>query len=626
MGGSVSSVGDDADHANAGAGTGRRVEPSTEAVPEQLERILGSAEFVASDRLKRFLRFIVEEALAGRADRLKAYTIALEVFGRDPGFDPQNDPVVRMEAGKLRRRLERYFLGTGRDDPVRIEIPKGHYAPIFSLPRDDVATAEPAGGRRPLSGRHPSRRGLVGLAGLTLAGLVLLATIWLRSEAPNLEAEAELPVAQERGPAIIVLPFENLSDIDKDDVFASGLTQELVSNLMRFGELRLYSAYGSFLEEPTADPVELGERLDVGYVVKGSVRREPDWVRLIVHLIEAQTGEHLWTETYDRALTPENLFEIQEQLAADLASQLAQPYGIIQQVTADSFRRERPETLFAYDCVLRAFDYRRTQGREKHAASRECLEEAVRRDPGYADAWAVLADNYLDEFRYGYSPRPYDPAALDQALSTARHAVELDRDSVLALLALSTMHFYRGEFAKAEEIHRRLLSLNPTNPHVLGQVGWRTARAGNWDEGIALVRQSIDRSITAPWAYHMVIALDHYRREDYHAALAKAEPIAGARIATVAVVLAAIHGQLGNKDEARRALDRARTLDANAVRDPRAWLRRAINVPEGLIDQLMDGLAKTGLPAFAPTSRGGAGNAREPDDDLARKGRSVSLR
>ena len=201
--------------------------------------------------------------------------------------------------------------------------------------------------------------------------------------------------------------------------------------------------------------------------------------------------------------------------------------------------------------------------------SRACLEEAVRRDPGYADAWAVLAYSYLDEFRYGYGPRPYDPAALAQAVSTARHAVELDPDGVLALLALSTMHFYRREFAEAEEINRRLLALNPTNPEVLGQVGWRTACAGNWDEGIALVRQAIERSIKAPWVYHMFIALDHYRRGEYQAALAEAEPIAGARIATVAVVLAAIHGQLGNKDEARRALDRAMALDANAVHDPR---------------------------------------------------------
>jgi TolB-like protein len=432
--------------------------------------------------------------------------------------------------------------------------------------------------------------------------VILLATMVLRLERSTVEVAGESPVPQERGPAIIVLPFEDLSETQADEVLAAGLTEELISNLMRFGEFRLYSADASFLEQPTADPLELSGRLDVGYVVTGSVRRGPDRLRLVAHLIEARTGEHLWTETYDRPLTPENLFEIQEQLAADLASRLAQPYGIIQQVTADSFRRQRPETLFAYDCVLGAFDYRRTQGREKHAASRECLEEAVRRDPGYADAWAVLADNYLDEFRYGYGPRPYDPVALAHALSTARHAVELDHDGVLAQLALATMHFYRREFAEADEFNRRLLSLNPTNPHVLGQVGWRTAFAGKWNEGIALVRQSVDRSIKAPWGYHLFIALDHYRRGDYHAALAEVEPIAGAKIVTVAVILAAIHGQLGNKDEAQRALDRAMELDANAIQEPRVWLRRAYNMPEDVIDRLMDGWVKAELKASAPTN------------------------
>jgi adenylate cyclase len=578
-----------------GASPGERLSPSAAAVEQELARILASPDFVASDRLKGFLRFVVEERLAGRADRLKAYAIALEVFGRDASFDPQIDPVVRMEAGRLRRRLERYYLGAGQDDSVRIDIPKGGYAPIFSRhPDRKPARALPAslaGGRRPRRWQGPWLAASV----LTLAGVILLATLASRTERPTVEGESERPAPQQRGPAIMVLPFENLSGGGADEVFAQGLTEELISNLMNFGELRLYSSYGSFLEQPSADPVELSGRLGVGYVITGAVRRGPERVRLIAHLIEARTGLHLWSETYDRALTPENLFAVQEQLAADLANQLAQPYGIIQQVTADSFRRQRPETLFAYDCVLGTFDYRRTQGREKHAASRACLEEAVRRDPGYAEAWAVLADNYLDEFRYGYGPRPHDPAALDQALSTARHAVQLDGDSVLALLALSTMHFYRGEFAEAEEIDRRLLALNPTNPHVLGQVGWRTARARDWDRGIALVRQSIDRSIKAPWGYHMAIALDRYRRGDYQAALAEAEPIEGANIATAAVVLAAIHGRLGDKDEARRALDRARALDPTSVQDPRAWLRRAIELPEDLIEQLMAGLIKAGL-------------------------------
>jgi TolB-like protein len=575
------------------------------SVREALERILASPGFDASARNRRFLEYLVEETLAGRAGRLKGLTIAIDVFGRDAAtFDRESDPVVRIEAAKLRRRLKSYYLTAGQDDPIRIDIPKGGYAPTFTCHTDEVPAPAPPASIAPwrrMQRRLPGRRWLA-LGVFALAGAALLAMVALRFERPTVQAEAGLPTLQQRGPAVIVLPFENLSGSEADDVFANGLTEELISNLMHFGELRLYSAYGSFQEQPTADTGELSERLDVGYVVRGSVRRGPKRVRLIAHLIDARTGQHVWSETYDRELTPENVFAVQEQLAADVAGQLAQPYGLINEVTANSFRQQRPVTLFAYDCVLRAFDYRRTQGPEKHAVVRACLEEAVRRDPGYADAWAFLAYAYLDEYRFGgYGPRPYDPAALARATSTARHAVELDNSGVYSLLALSAVHFYRREFAEADETNRRLLSLNPTNPEVLGQVGWRTAFAGDWDQGLALIRQAIDRSIKAPWFYRMFIAFDHYRRRDYEAALVEVEPIADAGTVQLPVLVAAIHGQLGNRDQAQRALDRAMAMNPIFLQDPRAAMRRH-NTPEDLIDQLIDGLRKAGL-AVEPAPR-----------------------
>lgn len=579
------------DHAGQvdGVGDGDRV-PLSQDVCEQLSRILTSAEFVASDRLKSFLRFVVEEALAGRADRLKAYTIAVEVFGRDASFDAQNDPVVRMEAGKLRRRLENYYLGAGRDDPIRIEIPKGSYAPTFTMLSGVEAAEERVEGRPPLARSRPWRFGLWGVSGLLVAGLVVLVATWLWPPLASVEVRE---ARQQRGPAIIVLPFANLSG-DPDNVFAAGLTEELITNLMRFGELRLYSAHGSFREQPTADPVELSERLDVGYVVRGGVRRESDRIRLIVHLVEAQTGQHVWSATYDRELTPENVFAVQEKLAADLAGELAQPYGIINEVTAESFRHQRPETLFAYECVLRAFAYRRTLERERYAPVRACLEEAVRQDPDYADAWALLAFVHLDRYRYGYAPGLQDASVLDLALDTARRAIEVDRDNVLALLALSSIQFFRREFAEAEETNRRLLALNPTNPEVLAQVGWRTAFASDWDKGIDLVRQAIDRSIVAPHWYYIFPTLDAYREGDYRAALAEAEQMADARFVWIPVILAAIHGQLGNPDQAQSALDRANALDPSVLRNPRDAMRLR-NIPEDLIDHLIDGLLKAGL-------------------------------
>jgi adenylate cyclase len=102
-----------------------------EAARAQLARILASAGFDASERNRRFLRYVVEQTLAGRGDRIKAYDVAVTVFGRDDSFDPQSDPIVRIEASRLRRSLERYYLLAGRDDPVRIEVPKGGYVPAF---------------------------------------------------------------------------------------------------------------------------------------------------------------------------------------------------------------------------------------------------------------------------------------------------------------------------------------------------------------------------------------------------------------------------------------------------------------------------------------------------------------
>ena len=103
----------------------------------QLERVLASPDFNVPERARTFLKYVVTETLSGRADRIKAYSVAVEVFGRDPSFDPQSDPIVRIEAGRVRRALERYYLTAGASDPIVITIPKGSYVPAFSQNTQD---------------------------------------------------------------------------------------------------------------------------------------------------------------------------------------------------------------------------------------------------------------------------------------------------------------------------------------------------------------------------------------------------------------------------------------------------------------------------------------------------------
>ena len=141
------------------------------------------------------------------------------------------------------------------------------------------------------------------------------------------------------------------------------MTQQLITDLMRFDAFKLYSVPSSFRQNANADPVDLGRSLAVAYVVKGSVRSSGEKVRVSTQLFDGKTGQVLWSETYDGELTPGNMLSVQDDLSNQIATRLGQPYGIVRSVAAERFRKDRPQTMFAYECVLRAYAYRRLQPR-----------------------------------------------------------------------------------------------------------------------------------------------------------------------------------------------------------------------------------------------------------------------
>jgi adenylate cyclase len=193
---------------------------SPEEVRAALERIVASPDFAASERARRFLRYVVDETLAGRSERIKAFSVAVEVFGRDESFDPQNDPVVRIEAGRLRRALERYYLLSGKNDPVSIDIPKGGYVPSFDrreAPIAEPATESPVPGALEATVPVASEPTVVPAAAARrpwpIAAAVLLLVLaiagaWIALVARPFESTAlAVPPG---GPRILVLPFADL--------------------------------------------------------------------------------------------------------------------------------------------------------------------------------------------------------------------------------------------------------------------------------------------------------------------------------------------------------------------------------------------------------------------------------
>ena len=277
-------------------------------VEEQLQKVLSSEAFRNAPRLSEFLRFSVQAALRGEAGQIKEYLIGVEVFGRGSDYDPRIDPVVRVEARRLRAKLREYYEEEGRHDALRIQFPKGGYAPAFESRDAEPGTAQP-GSSQPGPGepgarwRIPSRRSLL----LTAAGVAAAAAIyrfdWSRAFAWS---QAGSPAAVR----IAVLPMRAYAPADSEDVqrLADGIAEAVLRELSAHPELSVVSwptAAGYRAEGKRA--VEISRELGGALLAAVWVRRSPERLVVSVHLVDGAADRKLWAESYDFPAETETL-------------------------------------------------------------------------------------------------------------------------------------------------------------------------------------------------------------------------------------------------------------------------------------------------------------------------------
>lgn len=457
--------------------------PTHDEVRAQLERIVSNREFPSKGRGAAFLKYVTEEALAGRAHRLKAYSVAIEVFNRSANFS-QDDPVVRIEAGRLRRVIERYYLIAGQNDPIRIDIPKGGYAPTFTW---NDALADAADDE------------------INVVASERLAFVWQRLGWPVLVLFVAFvcvglgyymagPVANRSAgqtpdePMLVIAPFADLGVGPLAARYAAGLTEELLTAVPRFKEITVFGRETSKALAPGVEASQVREGLGAHFLLAGGVRVEGDKVRVTVRLVDTSDGAILWSQHYDDDLDTHELFTIQTDVANKVATVIAQPYGII----AKTLAANRPlEDLGVHDCTLRFYAYREELNPEAHLIARDCLQRAVARFPAHATAWSMLSFLHLDEDRFEFNPQKDKGSAMDRALGSARRAVSLEPSNTRALQALMMALFFRNETKEAFEVGEEALAANPNDTEFLGELGTRIAFSGQWERGAELLDRAI---------------------------------------------------------------------------------------------------------------------------------------
>jgi TolB-like protein len=505
----------------------------------QLHRILNSADFEATDREHRFLSYVVEETLSGRDGRIKAYSIAVEVFGRDVSFDPQSDPIVRIEAGHLRRSLERYYFTAGQADPVLITIPKGGYVPAFSLrslpPTTDLPAIPLASVAAAISAR-PKAAGLwIGLLAVVAATAVAAGAWWW--------SPPQIGPGAPKIPRVLVEKFDDLTGTQASAAITSGLAQEVAGQLSKFKDLVVLQSVETAPGKETLPP---------RFVLSGSVNLEPDAFRLRVSFRNRADGSILWANSYDGETKVSGILEAQADIARNVATSLAQSYGVISQADAALNVSNPPDDWAAYSCTLSYYAYRVSLDPKARAAVRACLEKAVERFPNYATAWALLAHVTIDEVRFSFPADPAASPAVGRALAIARHAVELDPRNVRALHAEMSALFFSKEFDAGRRVGEQALAINPNDTELMGGFGTRLALSGNWEDGCPLVEEARDRN-PGPFAYYeSILALCSYFSGDYAKAAMWIKKTTAPGNSLYHAIAAAIFGEGGYEIDAER--------------------------------------------------------------------------
>ncbi|MGL4635860.1 MAG: tetratricopeptide repeat protein [Beijerinckiaceae bacterium] len=549
-----------------------------QASPTQVEaalaRLFSAHPFRDAPQLRSFLGFVVKEALEGRGNDIKGYSIATLALGRPESFDPQTDPIVRVQAGRVRQALAEFY-SDNPDESVIVSLERGSYVPQFSL-RTDVGVSAEVGSVAMLT---DSTSDAVAPAQLPKAKAVRPSIAWFKPLALVLglflaatagwwafrkQPDQARPVYSSYVPSLTV----EIDGQTRSSDLAS-IAERTRAAIARFDDVVVVQ------DNPDMAPAlpERGQtRVGIRLVLRISgAAAGPDQSRILARLVDPREQTLVWSREFDPFPSGPSGDDQRSNIVKATATAIAQPYGVIHAYVRSLIKTARINGD-PYGCVVASFDYWLSNDRKRHLEVRNCITQRLVDYPNAAPMHAQMTYIHLEEYRQGYNQIPGDP--LERALLSAQRAVQLAPTSARAYQALIAAHFARKEMHLAWRAASDALLLNPYDTEIQADIGARHVQSGNYEKGLGLLTEALALNTSPPtWATTFrVIALYMLGRVADSSSLALTLQGSDYPLALVGIVMG--HVQLRDLPKARAAMNILQTKHPEIQADLFAYLKK----------------------------------------------------
>ena len=516
---------------------------------KQVEKICSCNEFKTKELLCRFLSYVVSEHLAGREQNLKGYNIGIDVFNRSEDFDPGQDALVRIHAGRLRRLLNLYYLQEGKNDEIRIEIPKGAYYPkITSKIKEQSSDTE--------------------------------ITQSVKQNIFDVDAK------------VAVFPFKNLTGDDECSYFSCGISEELSIELTKYEDLSVYNfSYLENNDKPESGFMEHVKNRGVRFVVGGSLNKTGKQVKILAHLTDMTDDRQIWAESFIKEVTLENLFEIQETLSQEIAIKIGSEYGAILQKLAFDSRLTEFQSFDTYSAVLKFYYFQVHQTEESAIQAFTAINQALSHDPESGIAMALLAAMHGNLYTLDLPDAEKSYQLMGNLVAKAS---KLSPNSLIVNTVQAFKSFVYNEKERFLYLAEKCLSISQNSSLRTGALAMYLSLYGEWDRGKELLDKLMHQNIGYPLYFHGATTLYYYRKNEYKMALEEANKYILPTLFWSPMLRAAVMGQLNLKTEAQKNIDHLLKLKPDFEQKAAYLISRYVKEDE-LVNHLKEGLHKAGM-------------------------------